>query len=91
MYCWTLLSRDISETPFLIGVTDDLAGAQRLSEPHLISGRAFLSYIEAVRAGITVHSLDNCYLRTGRVWIGRLTVKGRVSWHEREGRSCQER
>lgn len=86
MYCWTLLSRDTSETPFLVGVTDDLAKAQRLSEPHLRSGRAFLSYIEAVRAAVTVQSLDNCYVRTGRAWIGRRAAKGRVSWCEWEGR-----
>ena len=90
MYCWTLLSRNISETPFLLGVTDDLARAQRLAEPHLISGRAFLSYIEAVRSAMSVHSLDTCYVRTGRVWIGRRTISGRVSWQEREASTGHE-
>jgi hypothetical protein len=86
VYCWTLLTRDIAETPFLLGVTDELARAQRLTEPHLISGRAVLSYIEAVRPAMTVHSLDTCYVRTGRVWVGRRTARGRVSWQERDAR-----
>jgi hypothetical protein len=85
MYCWTLLSRDISETPYLMGVTDDLARAQRLSEPHLISGRAFLALIEAVRTAMTVYSLDTCYVRTGRFWLGRGTAHGGVRWDERDG------
>jgi hypothetical protein len=85
MYCWTLLSRDISETPYLMGVTDDLARAQRLCEPDLISGRAFLSYIEAVRTAMTVYSLDTCYVRTGRVWTGRCTIHETVRWDERDG------
>jgi hypothetical protein len=29
MYCWTLLSRDIAATPYLMGVTDDLARGDR--------------------------------------------------------------
>ncbi len=85
MYCWTLLSRNISDTPYLMGVTGDLARAQRITEPYLLSGEAFLSYIEAVRAAMTVHGLDTCYVRTGRVWIGRRTRSCRVRWEEREG------
>lgn len=84
MYCWTLLTRDISATPFLMGVTDDLAKAQRLSEPHILSGRAFLGLIELVRPAMSVHSLDTCYVRTGLTWLGRLTNSGRVGWFERE-------
>lgn len=85
MYCWTLLTRDITATPYLMGVTDDLAKAQRLTEPHLESKRAFLCYIETVRAAISVNSLDACYVRTGRDLLGRLTNSGRVRWTEREG------
>jgi hypothetical protein len=85
MYCWSLLSANTAQPPFLLGVTDDLARAQRLTEPHLISGQACLSYIEAVLAAMTVHSLDTCYVRTGRLWIGRRTVGGRVSWQEHDG------
>jgi hypothetical protein len=84
VYCWTLLTRNIAETPYLLGVTDDLAKAQRLGEPHLLSGRAFLCLIEAVRPAMMVHSLDACYVRTGREWVGRRTVSGRVRWQERD-------
>lgn len=85
MYCWTLLSRDITATPYMMGVTDDLAKAQRLTEPYLVEQRAFVCYIETVRAAITINGLDSCYVRTGRDWLGRLTVSGRVRWDEREG------
>jgi hypothetical protein len=88
MYCWTLLSRDICDTPRMMGVTGELAEAQRLTEPHLISGAAFLCYIETVRAAISVHGLDTCYVRTGRDWLGRLNTSGRVRWTEREGRGA---
>jgi len=84
MYCWTLLTRDIGATPYLMGVTDDLAKAQRLGEPHLLSGKAFLCHITAVRAAMNVHGLDTCYIRTGREWLGRCTFSGRVKWAERE-------
>jgi hypothetical protein len=80
MYCWTLLTRDINATPYLLGVTDELAKAQRLTEPHLISGPAFLCLIETVRAAVTVHGLDSCYVRPGPDWLGRLTTNGRVRW-----------
>jgi hypothetical protein len=84
MYCWTLLTRNFGETPYLMGVTDDLAKAKRLGEPHLVSGKAFLCHIAAVRPGMTVHSLDACYIRIGREWLGRCTIHGRVKWSERE-------
>jgi hypothetical protein len=85
MYSWTLLARDVSATPYLMGVTDDLAEAQRLCEPHLESRQAFLGYVEAVRPAMTVHSLDTCYVRTGDAWLGRLGSRGRVGWRERAG------
>jgi hypothetical protein len=84
MFCWTLLTGDTADTPFLIGVTDDLADAQRMTEPHLLSGRAFLSYIEAVRPAMAVDSLDSCYVRTGLTWLGRLTTSNRVKWSRRD-------
>jgi hypothetical protein len=84
MYCWTLLSRDICATPYLMGVTDDLATAQKLCEPHLESRRAFLGYIEAVRPAMTVHGLDSCYVPTGPSWLGRLLDSTGVGWRERE-------
>ncbi len=87
MYSWTLLARDVSATPYLMGVTDDLAKAQRLCEPHLESRRAFLGYVEAVQPAITVHSLDASYVRTGRAWLGRLESRGRVGWREQAGRA----
>jgi hypothetical protein len=83
MYSWTLLARDVSATPYLIGVTDDLVEAQRLCEPHLESRRAFLGYVEVVRPAMTVDSLDACYVRTGHAWLGRLGSRGRVGWRER--------
>jgi len=85
MYCWTLLSRDISATPFLMGVTDDLAKAQKLCEPHLESRRAFLGYIQAVRPAMTTQGLDSCYVPVGPAWLGRLgRLRGRrrVGWRE---------
>ena len=69
-------------TPYLLGVTDDLAKAQRLTEPHLISGQAFVCLIETVRAAFTVHGMDSCYVRPGPDWLGRLTTSGQVRWHE---------
>ncbi len=84
MYCWTLLTRNIGETPYLMGVTDDLAKAQRIGELHLLSGKAFLCHIAAVRTAITVHGLSTCYVRTGRVWLGRCAHSRRVRWDERE-------
>ena len=68
-------------TPYLLGVTDDLAKAQRLTEPHLISGEAFLCLIETVRAAFTVHGMDSCYVRPGPDWLGRLTASGQVRWN----------
>jgi len=85
MYCWNLLTGDISDVPFLMGVTSDLDEAMRICEPYVISGRAFLCYIEAVRPAMTADGLDPCYVRTGRHWIGRRTIHGRVHWEEREG------
>jgi hypothetical protein len=82
MYCWTLLGRNIADTPQLMGVTDDLTRAQRLSEPPLLSGQAFVCIIEAVRPAMSVHSLDTCYVRTGRIWIGRRTATGKAHWRE---------
>ena len=68
-------------TPYLLGVTDDLAKAQRLTEPHLISGEAVLCLIETVRAAFTVHGMDSCYVRPGPDWLGRLTASGQVRWN----------
>jgi hypothetical protein len=84
MYCWNLHSGNISEGPYLIGVTDDLAMAMRLCETHIRSGRAFLGYIEAVRPAISADGLDPCYVRTGRRWTGRRTNTDRVRWDERD-------
>jgi hypothetical protein len=83
MYCWTLLSRDISATPFLMGVTDDLAKARELCEPYLESRRAFLGFIQAVRPAMTAHGLDTCYVPTGAAWLGRLRHSRRVGWQAR--------
>lgn len=82
MYCWTMLTRDVHATPYLLGVTDDLAEARRLAETHLISGQAFLCLIETVRAAFTVHGMDSCYVRPGPDWLGRLTASGLVRWDE---------
>jgi hypothetical protein len=84
MYCWTLLSRDISATPYLMGVTDDLAKAQKLCEPHLESRRAFLGYIQAVRPAMTAHGLDSCYVPIGPAWLGRLGDSHGVGWRKHE-------
>ncbi len=91
MYCWTLLCRDISVAPFLMGVTDDLAKAQKLCEPHLRARQALLGYVEAVRPGITAHGMDSCYVRTGPAWYGRLKDRGGVGWWELEGRAWTQR
>ena len=85
MYCWTLLTGDIHATPFQLGVTSDLARAMRLCEPYLISGQAFLGFIEAVRTAMMAHCLDSCYVRTGRTWTGRRNNRNGVTWIEREG------
>jgi hypothetical protein len=85
MYCWTLLTGDIHATPFQLGVTSDLARAMRLCEPYLISGQAFLGFIEAVRTAMTAHCLDSCYVRTGRTWTGRRNNRNGVTWIERAG------
>lgn len=83
MYCWTLLSPEISATPRLMGVTDDLAKAQKLCEPHLRSRRAFLGFIQAVQPAMTAHGLDMCYVPTGAAWLGRIRRSRRVGWLER--------
>ena len=84
MYSWTLLSRDISGTPFLMGITDDLAEAKRLAEPYLISGKAFLCQIEEVQPAISVHGMDSCHEPTGRSWYGRRNNSDGVTWRERD-------
>jgi hypothetical protein len=84
MYCWTLLSRNISATPYLMGVTDDLAKARKLCEPHLVSRRAFLGYIQAVRPAVTARGLDSCYVPVGPAWLGRLRDRNGVGWREQE-------
>jgi hypothetical protein len=87
MYCWTLLSGATSDVPYLMGVTGDLARAMRLCEEQLISGKAFLGYVELVRPVMSMaHDLDSCYAGTGLIWIGRRTIDGGVRWEEREGR-----
>jgi hypothetical protein len=91
MYCWTLLSRDISTIPYLMGVADDLTTAQRQCEPHLESRRAFLGYVEAVRPSIAAQGLDECYVRTGHAWLGRLDSGGAVVWREQAVRTPQLR
>jgi hypothetical protein len=90
MFCWTLLTGNTADTPYLMGVTDDLAVAQRMSEPHLLSGRAFLSYIEAVRPAMRADGLDSCYVRTGLTWLGRLTTGNQVAWSYRDTRGWPE-
>ncbi len=85
MYCWNLLTRDISEGPFLLGVTGDLAEAMRLCAPYVEDGRALLCYIEAVRPVMSVDGLDPCYVRTGLYWTGRRTTRDKVRWEEHEG------
>jgi hypothetical protein len=87
MYCWTLLSRDISATPYLMGVTDDLAKARKLCEPHLESRRAFLGYIQAVRPAMTAHGLDSRYVPVGPAWLGRLRDSDEVGWREQQLRA----
>src|SRR5215472_11835374 len=87
MYCWTLLSGNTADAPILMGVTDDLAAAMRACEQPLEAGKAFLAYIEAVRPAMVVHSLDSCYIRTGRTWTGRSTTDHRVHWEERDEHS----
>jgi hypothetical protein len=85
MYCWALLSGNISDVPYLLGVTDDLAVAMRVCEQELITGKPFLGYIEAVQPAMSAHDLSSCYVRTGRLWIGCRTVRGGLCWEEREG------
>jgi len=87
MYCWTLLSRDISATPYLMGVTDDLAKARKLCDPHLASRRAFLGYIQAVRPAMTAHGLNGCYVPVGPAWLGRLSESHEVGWREQQLRA----
>ncbi len=85
MYCWSLLSGDLTDVPYLLGVTGDLAPAMRVCEQELLSGKPFLGYIEAVRPAISAYDLQSCYLRTGRLWIGRRVIRGGVRWEERDG------
>lgn len=85
MYSWTLLTRKTGDSPYMLGVTDDLAQARRVAEPHLMSGKAFLCQIEQVRYAMTVADMSSCYARTGRYWVGRLAAGGRVTWSEHFG------
>lgn len=91
MYRWTLLSRDVSATPYLMGITDDLAQAQQACEPHLRSRRAFLGFIQAVRPAMTAHGLDTGYVPTGAAWLGRLRRCRVVGWRERSVRPVNGR
>lgn len=85
MYSWTLLTRKPGDSPYMVGITDDLARARRAAEPHLVSGKAFLCHIEQVRYAMTAFDMSSCYARTGRYWVGRLTSRGRVTWSEHYG------
>jgi hypothetical protein len=85
MYRWTLVSRNTGEAPSLMGITSDLEVAQRMAEPHLESGAAFLGHIEEVRCAMAASDLTSCYMSTGLYWIGRLGDSGRVFWAERYG------
>jgi hypothetical protein len=88
MYSWALLTREPGDVPYMLGITDDLAHAQRVAEPHLMSGKAFLCHIERVRYAMTVADMNSCYMSTGQFWVGRLAASGRVAWSEHCGAPC---
>ena len=85
MYSWALLTREPGDVPFMLGITDSLARARSVAEPHLRSGRAFLCHIERVRYAMTADGMDSCYAGTGVYWVGRLAADGSVVWTEHCG------
>jgi hypothetical protein len=85
MYSWTLQTRKPDDTPYMLGITDDLGRAQSAAEPHLESGKAFLCHIAEVRYAMDIADLTSCYVCTGLHWVGRLADGGRVAWSEHPG------
>jgi hypothetical protein len=85
MYSWTLLPRDLRDTPYMIGITDDLARALSATEPHLRSGAALVCHIAQVRYEMDATDMSSCYVCTGQHWVGRLTDDGQVTWSEHLG------
>jgi hypothetical protein len=99
MYLWTLLTGEPGDSPYMLGITDDLTHARRVAEPYLESGKARLCYIEQTRFAMTVADMDSCYAPVGRYWSGKLNRGGRVRWSEHWGarghprgtaRSCED-
>ena len=64
-----------------MGITDNRCRAMQAGAEALLSGRAGVVLIEAVRPAMAGHTLAPCYLKTGVGWVGRRTSGGDVTWH----------
>jgi hypothetical protein len=91
-YSWTALtdsewmerresSHGWADSSAAMGITDDRGRAMQAGAETLVSGRAGVVLIEAVRPAMAGHTLASCYLRTGVGWVGRRTLRGDVTWH----------
>lgn len=85
MYLWTLLTHKPGDSPYVAGVTDDLAKARLATEPGLKSRKAFVCYIEQVRYAMNATDMSASYASVGRYWVGQLGARGRVRWTEHGG------
>jgi len=78
---WREATDDWSNASGAMGITDDRNRAMQAGAEALVSGRAGVVIIEAVRPAMTGHTLAPCYLKTGISWSGRCTYTGKVIWH----------
>jgi hypothetical protein len=82
MYAWTLVGHELTEASVLSGCNDNLAEVMRYAEPYLTSYQAFACRIVEVVRRISVDDLEDEFLPTGRVWLGRRTITCSVRWLE---------
>jgi hypothetical protein len=85
MYLWTLLTGEPGDSPYMLGITDDLTHARRVAEPYLVSGKARVCYIDQARFAMMVADMTSSYALVGRYWSGGLSGGGRVMWAEHWG------
>ncbi|MBO0822013.1 MAG: hypothetical protein J2P26_14340 [Nocardiopsaceae bacterium] len=93
MYLWKLLTGKPGDSPYMLGITDNLTHARRVAEPYLESGQARVCYIDQARFAMTTSpDMSSSYACTGRYWSGERNRRGRVTWSEHWGtreRSCR--
>ncbi len=90
-YSWTALKANDRDAPgagglraaglpVAKGLTDDRGRAMKAGEEILLSGRAAVVVIEAVRPAMAGPTLAPCYVHRGVEWRGRCAAGGEVAW-----------